>query len=186
MTGEFVRRPLIESPVRTTPIVFLSPGFDKLFCLGQRFEPMHVEAFIAKCSVERFDECVVCWLARTGKIDLCSVLICHRSIAWPANSLPLSQNSSFGTRPSYFILFSVRTTPSPLKLWPTSIPDHGFSLAWPRRRSQATFGTRTDTPSAPRWRWLAQPLKRFRSWQDTRPSQCLRDMPISPQITNCQ
>jgi len=34
--------------VRTTRIVFLSPGFDKLFCLGQRFKPMHVEAFIAK------------------------------------------------------------------------------------------------------------------------------------------
>jgi hypothetical protein len=54
--------------------------------------------------------------------DLAAAIIqFHRSIAWLVNSLPLSQNSAFGTARSSFTRFNTRTTSSPLKLCPASI-----------------------------------------------------------------
>ena len=57
--GEFVRRPLPESPVRTALIIFLSPSFDLLLGFGQRSEPMRVQAFGSQRPVEGFDVSIV-------------------------------------------------------------------------------------------------------------------------------
>jgi hypothetical protein len=53
MTGEFLRCPDGESPVRTTHIVFPSPSFDELSIIFQIAEPVRVKALGAEGSVER-------------------------------------------------------------------------------------------------------------------------------------
>ena len=70
--------------MRTTIIVFLSPGPDQLFCLSKSFEPVHVEAFIAKGPVERFHEGVICRLARAGEVDLHTILVSPQVHCLPA------------------------------------------------------------------------------------------------------
>ena len=57
--GDFVRRPLPVRPVRTTLIVFLPPSLDDLRGLGQRPEPMCVQALGSQRPVERFHVRVV-------------------------------------------------------------------------------------------------------------------------------
>jgi hypothetical protein len=64
MTGEFLRCPVVESPVRTTHIVFPSPGFDELSSIFQIAEPVGVEALGAEGPVERLAEGVVSRLMR--------------------------------------------------------------------------------------------------------------------------
>jgi len=75
MTGEFLRCPVGESPVRTTHIVFPSPGFDELSGILQIAEPVRVEALGAEGPVERLAEGVVGWLAWTREVDLYSIAI---------------------------------------------------------------------------------------------------------------
>jgi hypothetical protein len=72
LMGEFVRGLLLESPVRTALIIFPSPGFDRLFCLFQGAEPMHVQTFGPQGYVEGFDVGVVGRLARPSRAAKCS------------------------------------------------------------------------------------------------------------------
>ena len=45
LVGEFVRRPLPQSPVRTALIIFSSPALDDLPGFGQGREPVGIQAF---------------------------------------------------------------------------------------------------------------------------------------------
>ena len=72
---EFAWRPVVKSSVRTTLIIVPSPSFDELLYFGECFELVHVETFISKNSVERFDKRVISRLSRSGEIDLGPVLI---------------------------------------------------------------------------------------------------------------
>ena len=45
--------------MKTTPIVFSSPGLNKLFCLLQGEESVDIQADIAKGSVKRLYESIV-------------------------------------------------------------------------------------------------------------------------------
>ncbi len=47
LTDVFGRRHFTESPVRPTLVVFDPPSFNLLPGIGQRCEPVHVQAFIA-------------------------------------------------------------------------------------------------------------------------------------------
>lgn len=61
--------------MRTALIVLVSPGLDLSPRLGDRIEPVDVEAFIPKGSVERLDEGVVGGLARPAEVDPHAVMI---------------------------------------------------------------------------------------------------------------
>jgi len=61
--------------VRTTLIVFPSPGFDELACLLQIHEPVGVETLAAECSVEALYERIVGWFTRSREVNLCPVLV---------------------------------------------------------------------------------------------------------------
>src|SRR5665213_317731 len=74
LTGEFAGCPLAERSVRTTLIVFFPPGMNDLFCIDQRFEPVRIQAFISKGTIERFDESIVGRLAWAREVDLHPVL----------------------------------------------------------------------------------------------------------------
>ncbi len=69
LTGEFVRRPLSESPVRTALIVFSSPSLDRLLRLGRRGEPVGIQTFGPECSVEGFYVGVVGRLSRSREVN---------------------------------------------------------------------------------------------------------------------
>ena len=75
MADEFGWCPVAESPVRTTLILFPSPGFEELSSILQIAEPVGVEALRAEGSVERFAEGVVGWLTRTREVALHFVLV---------------------------------------------------------------------------------------------------------------
>src|SRR5450631_1128954 len=75
LAGELAWRPLAERSVRTTLIVFSSPSFDKPPCLVQVSEPVGIQTFGTEGAIERFDEGVVSWLARTREVDLHPVLV---------------------------------------------------------------------------------------------------------------
>ncbi len=46
------------------------PSFDLLLGLGNRLEPVNIQALVGKQSVEAFDELVVSGLARPTEVDL--------------------------------------------------------------------------------------------------------------------
>ena len=61
--------------MRAALIVLVSPGFDLVPCLRDRIEPMDVEAFVSKGSVECLDEGIVGRLAGPAEVDPHSVMI---------------------------------------------------------------------------------------------------------------
>ncbi len=73
--GELVGCLLPESPVRPTLVVFPAPSLHDLLGLRQRREPMGIQAFCPKRSVERFHESIVRRFSWSGKSHSHSVLI---------------------------------------------------------------------------------------------------------------
>ena len=69
MTGELLWRNVIESHVRPSLIVIPPPGFDDRSGILHGFEPMHVQAFVAKRSIEAFRIAIVGWLAGAAEVD---------------------------------------------------------------------------------------------------------------------
>src|SRR5687768_14266129 len=59
----FCRRLPIESHVRPALIIFPAPQLDEPPRLGDRTEPVQVQAFVAEAAVERLDMCIVGGLA---------------------------------------------------------------------------------------------------------------------------
>ena len=51
--------------MRPTDIVVDPPGFDQLFGLGERLEPVQIQAFITQRPIERLDIGIVGRLARS-------------------------------------------------------------------------------------------------------------------------
>jgi hypothetical protein len=75
LAGELAWYPLPERSVRTTLIVFLSPGFDEPFGFVEIGEPVSIQALGSEGPIERYHERIVGRLTRTGEVDLQSVLI---------------------------------------------------------------------------------------------------------------
>jgi hypothetical protein len=75
LTDELAWCPFSERSVRTTLIVFLPPCFDQPLRLGQRPEPVSIQALGSEGSVERFHEGIVGRLAWAGEVDLHTVLV---------------------------------------------------------------------------------------------------------------
>ena len=70
LMGELVRRPLPRGPVRATLLVLPSPRLEDLPGLGQRREPMRVQALVSERPVERLDVPAGGRLARPREVDL--------------------------------------------------------------------------------------------------------------------
>ena len=77
--------------MRTALVVIDPPRLDQPLCLIDRSEPMDVQAFVAQRSVESFDEGVVGWFVRSGKVYSCFMMIRPEVTSWPVNSAPLSR-----------------------------------------------------------------------------------------------
>ena len=96
MAGEFLRCSVGESPVRTTHIIFPSPGIDELSGIFQIAEPVRVEALGAEGFVERFTEGIVCWLAWTREVDLHSVAVSPQIHQLPGELWPIVTEQHLG------------------------------------------------------------------------------------------
>ena len=57
-------------------IVILPPCLDEMTGMGERQEPVLVEAFIAELAVEAFGVAVLCWLARSDVVPFDMVMMC--------------------------------------------------------------------------------------------------------------
>src|SRR3974390_1864327 len=73
--GELVGCPLPESPVRPTLVVFPTPSLHDLLRFRQGREPMGIQTFCSKSSVERLHEGIVGRFSRPRKSDPHSILI---------------------------------------------------------------------------------------------------------------
>lgn len=62
----------------------------------------------------------------------------------------------------------------------------GFSHAWNKLASPATFGIATGISFVPGWRWPRQRSKRFRKPQATKPSRCLPATATCRRHTGCR
>ena len=67
---------IVQRRVGPVLIVIDPPVLDDPFCLGQRGEPVQVQAFFAKPAVETFDVGVLGRLARVDEVELHAVIIC--------------------------------------------------------------------------------------------------------------
>jgi hypothetical protein len=112
--GELVRRPIGQCRVRTVVVVVLAPQGQLVTSISQGEEDFHVQALIAQLAVEALDIAVLDRLARPDEIQVHSVLVGHRSIAFEANSVPLSTVIDCRVPRSATTLSSAVATFSPL------------------------------------------------------------------------
>ena len=68
--GKFFRGLIVQRRVGPVLIVIDPPVLDDPFCLGQRGEPVQVQAFFAKPAVETFDVGVLGRLARVDELNM--------------------------------------------------------------------------------------------------------------------
>ena len=66
---------MIESLVRPTLTIFLSPRFYLRFCILQCREPVNIQALVPQSSVEGFDVRIVRWFTGAGELHRHLVLI---------------------------------------------------------------------------------------------------------------
>jgi hypothetical protein len=69
------RRLLADPPMRAFFVVVLAPILHLFSRVRKRQKPMRVQTFNAEATIERFDECIVGGLSRSGKVERDTTLI---------------------------------------------------------------------------------------------------------------